>query len=104
MTHLNNIVRTHSVSTKQNGNVPSVLVSLFQGRLIKSTAKQSVDLTMLKLKRSAKENCYGCDSLDWDEEKPLLDGWCYYYDKPVRVASTKNGFFHMQIEECLLGD
>ena len=57
---------------------------------------------MIKPRASARYSCYGCDSLIFEPTQPLLDGWCHYFDKPVRVVSTDDGFYHLQIEECLL--
>ena len=90
-----------STSTKRKGRAKGVLVNMFQNHPTNYIAGYPAGASMSKLKRSAKQNCYGCDSLDYDEKKPLLDGWCLYYDKPVRVASTDQGFFHMQVAECL---
>lgn len=81
--------------------------TLFPSHLTKSIVTKSVDQTMNELEKAKDkrpeplDNCYGCDHFHFDITKPLLDGDCSYFKKRVRLAVTKQGLYHMQLQECL---
>jgi hypothetical protein len=89
-------------STGRNGNAGGVLVNMYRNRPTNYTAAFPAEVPMPKPRPSAKNNCYGCDCLEYNPTKMLLDGWCHHYDKVVRVRPTDKGFFHMQVSECLV--